>query len=171
MEPMAEEYAPRDVRSLFIYVREAHPGEYYPHHDSFERKLAHAREFQRQFDVQRSILVDDLEGTIHRAFGGLPNMTYILNRAHTVAFRSDWTDAITVRVALDYLLLNQERRSAGAKLVPFYAELMGFRMSDPEAFDAALERNGPKAVAEMRAAREMWAQGKHLGGARHRRRL
>ena len=47
MEPMAEEYAGRGVEFLFVYVREAHPGEYYPHHDSFERKLAHARAFQQ----------------------------------------------------------------------------------------------------------------------------
>ncbi len=47
MAPMAEEYAGRGVQFLFVYVREAHPGEHYPHHDSFERKLAHARAFQR----------------------------------------------------------------------------------------------------------------------------
>lgn len=170
MDSILADYAPRGVQSIFLYVREAHPGEYYPHHDTFERKLAHAREMKRVFDIKRPILVDDLSGTAHRAFGGLPNMTYILNSAHSVVYRSDWTDAATVRFALDYLLNAQERRREGAKLAPFYAEIMGFRERDEAAFDAALERNGPKSVTEMRAAREMWARGEHIAGASHRKR-
>ena len=168
MDELLADYAPRGVQSVFLYVREAHPGEYYPHHDTFERKLAHAREMQRVFRIARPILVDDLEGPAHRAFGGLPNMTYILNSAHTVVFRSDWTDAATVRFALDYLLSAQERRRDGARLAPFYAEIMGFRERDEAAFDLALERNGPKAVTEMQNAREMWARGEHVGSLRRR---
>jgi len=169
MDAMLEEYRDRGVQSIFVYVREAHPGEYYPHHDTFERKLQHAREMQRIFEMRRPIFVDDLTGTAHRVFGGLPNMTYIVNNAHTIAFRSDWTDAPTVRFAIDYLLDAQERRRDGARLAPFYAEIMGFRERDEAAFDQALERNGPKAVTEMRAARDLWARGEHLGGVTRRR--
>lgn len=169
MDKLHDEFADRGVQSIFIYVREAHPGEYYPHHDSFERKLQHAREFQTQFDCKRRILVDDMVGTAHRGFGGLPNMTYIVNSAHTIMFRSDWTDAPTVRFALEYLLSAMERRRDGARLAPFYAELLGFRTSDPSQFDAALQRNGPKAVTEMQYARELWSQGKHLGGVTRKR--
>lgn len=169
MDAILEDYQDRGIQSVFIYIREAHPGEYYPHHDTFERKLQHAREMQRIFEMRRPILVDDLTGTAHRAFGGLPNMTYIVNNAHTIVFRSDWTDAPTVRFAIDYLLDAQERRRNGAKLAPFYAEIMGFRERDEVAFDQALERNGPKAVSEMQAARELWARGEHIAGARRRR--
>ena len=169
MDAILEEYQDRGVQSVFIYVREAHPGEYYPHHDTFERKLQHAHEMQRVFEMRRPILVDDLTGTAHRAFGGLPNMTYIVNSAHTIAFRSDWTDPPTVRAALDYLLSAQDRRRNGAKLAPFYAELMGFRERDEVAFDQALERNGPKAVTEMQSARERWARGEHIAGVRRQR--
>jgi pyruvate/2-oxoglutarate dehydrogenase complex dihydrolipoamide dehydrogenase (E3) component len=35
---------------------------------------------------------------------------------------------------------------------------------DQAAFDAGLARNGPKAVAEFRAAQERWARGEDLGG-------
>lgn len=169
MDAILADYQDRGIQSIFIYVREAHPGEYYPNHDTFERKLAHAREMQRIFEMRRPILVDDLTGTAHRAFGGLPNMTYIINSAHTIVFRSDWTDPPTVRAALDYLLDAQERRRNGAKLEPFYAEIMGFRERDEVAFDLALERNGPKAVTEMQAARELWTRGKHIGGVKRRK--
>ncbi len=168
MDAIQQDYAEQSVQSIFIYVREAHPGEHYPYHDCFDRKLAHAREFRRVFGCSRPILVDDLDGTAHRAFGGLPNMTYIVNAAHSVVFRSDWTDAPTVRFALDYLLDVGRRRRDKERLAPFYAEILGYRSSDPSAFDTALERNGPKAITEMRAARQLWSQGKHLGGVRRK---
>ncbi|CAN5704113.1 hypothetical protein BH23CHL2_BH23CHL2_24140 [soil metagenome] len=169
MDSLQAEFADAGVQSVFIYVREAHPGEYYPHHDSFERKLEHAREFKRLFDCKRPMLIDDMTGSAHRAFGGLPNMTYIVNPAHTIMFRSDWTDAPTVRFALSYLTDVARRRREGERLAPFYAELLGFRANDPSAFDAALERNGPKAITEMREARELWARGEHLGAVRRKR--
>jgi len=169
MEEITADYHDLGVQSVFLYTREAHPGEIYPHHDSFDRKLTHAREFRRIFGGTRPILVDDLDGTAHLAFGGLPNMTYIINSAHTIVFRSDWTDAPTVRYALDYLLEAGKRRRAGAKLAPFYAEIMGYRERDEAAFDRALERNGPKAVTEMQSAREIWARGEHIGGVKRRK--
>jgi hypothetical protein len=169
MEKIAAEYAGQRVGSIFLYVREAHPGEYYPHHDSMDTKLRHALVFRNEFNTNRQILVDDLEGTAHRGFGGLPNMTYIVNQAGTIMFRSDWTDAQTVRFALDYLLDAQERRKQGARLAPFYSEIMGFRDRDEAAFDGALERNGPRAVTEMQNARELWAQGKHIAAVQRRR--
>lgn len=140
------------MRSAFVYTREAHPGEVYPHHESIERKLAHARTFQREFDVRRPILVDDLSGTTHRAFGMLPNMTYVLDRRHTVVFRSNWTEPASIRAALGYLLDVDDRKRSGARLAPFYAELHGFRWVDDAAFDVGLTRNGPKAGREFRDA-------------------
>jgi hypothetical protein len=168
MDEIATQYADQKVASIFIYVREAHPGEYYPHHDSMQLKLKHARAFREEFNTTRRILVDDMVGTVHRAFGGLPNMTYIVNQAGSVAFRSDWTDAPTAQFALDYLLNAIERRRQGERLAPFYTELMGFRERDEDVFDNALERNGPRSVAEMKHAREMWARGEHIAAVKRR---
>lgn len=89
---------------VFLYTRAAHPGEHYPAHESFEQKLVHARAFVQTFGIRRPVLVDDLEGTIHRAYGLLPNMTYIVGTAGRVLDRSDWTDPRSVGAALDYLL-------------------------------------------------------------------
>ena len=52
---------------MFIYTREAHPGENVGHHDSFERKLACAKLLAEEAGIGRDILVDDLDGTVHRA--------------------------------------------------------------------------------------------------------
>lgn len=169
MDAMAERYASRAVRSVFVYVREAHPGEHYPHHDTFARKLAHARAFADLFAVKRPILVDDLAGTAHRGFGGMPNMTYVLGGAHRVAFKSAWTDAATIQWAVDYLLGVQGRRREGARLAPFSVELQGYRWVDDPAFQAGLARNGAKAVREFAEARAMWARGEHVGALAKRK--
>jgi len=70
---------------FIVYVREAHPGENYPSHESFEHKLAHAkslREFEKIQEIP--ILLDDLHGTMHSAYGLLPNMVYLIDREGTV---------------------------------------------------------------------------------------
>ena len=151
MDPLAAEFAPRGFTSVFIYVREAHPGEYLPHHTSFEQKLAHARRFRDEQHVQRRILVDSLDGTCHRAYGSLPNMTWILLRGGTVAYKAMWTDATDVRDAMENVARLGELRRRGGRLAPFWTDRLGFRVVDQDTFMAGLERNGPKAVAEFAA--------------------
>lgn len=143
---MAREYADKGFAFLFVYTREAHPGQHYPAHRGQDQKLAHARAFKDHFEVQRPILVDDLAGTGHHLFGALPNMTYLISRAGKVLFRADWTDPPTIRHALDYVLLARNRRREGLRLMPFYAELAGYRWNDPEKFEEGLRRNGQQAT-------------------------
>jgi hypothetical protein len=74
---------------VFVYTREAHPGEAVPHHDSFERKLAHARLLRDEMGIRRTILVDDLVGTGHLAYGGLPNMTWVVARGGRLVYKAN----------------------------------------------------------------------------------
>jgi len=155
---MAREYADKGFDFVFVYVREAHPGENYPALRSIDQKVVHARAFREHFNVQRSILVDDLEGTGHRLYGELPNMTYLVSRGGKIVFRADWTDPPTIRWALDYVLSSRERRREGLRLAPFYAELAGMRWNDQSKFDEGLVRNGPQAVEDWRRALQRWSQ-------------
>jgi hypothetical protein len=77
---MAREFASKGVEFVFLYTREAHPGENYPAHSSFKQKLDHARAFKAEFNIERPILVDDLAGSAHKLYGSLPNMTYLISR-------------------------------------------------------------------------------------------
>jgi len=43
-----------------------------PGHDSLESKLAGARLLREEAGIGRDILVDDLAGTVHRAYGLMP---------------------------------------------------------------------------------------------------
>jgi len=151
MDSLAAEYADRGFASAFVYTREAHPGELLPHHTSFAGKLEHARRFRDEQGVRRRILVDSLDGAVHRRYGALPNMTWVILRGGIIAYKAAWTDAADVRLALENVARLGELRRRGGRLAPFWTERLGFRVVDQAAFNAGLARNGPKAVAEFEA--------------------
>lgn len=63
-----------------VYTRETHPGEHLGPHRTFDKKVAAARLLRDAVGVRRPILVDDLAGSAHRAYGLLPNMTWVIGR-------------------------------------------------------------------------------------------
>ena len=52
MEKLAAEYQDKGFDFVFVFTREAHPGELHPHHTRFEQKLDQARAFQSQLRYQ-----------------------------------------------------------------------------------------------------------------------
>lgn len=155
---MAEKFAEKGFVFLFVYTREAHPGENFPAHRSMEQKISHARAFQRQFHVERPILVDDLTGTGHKLYGMLPNMTYLVGRGGKVLFRADWTDPPTIETALNYVLDSRARRREGLRLAPFYAEFAGYRWKDEAKFQEGLARAGRQAVEDYAQVIQRWTK-------------
>ncbi len=89
-----------DVMFILLYTREAHPGEHFEAHDSLEAKLERARTFAAKYDVERTVLVDDVEGTAHRKYGGMPNSVHIVNPDGVVVMRGDWNNVWTVTEVL-----------------------------------------------------------------------
>lgn len=148
MDKMAEEFADRAVNSVFIYTREAHPAENTRHHRSMDEKRSNARAFRKALNVRRPILLDSLEGDAHRAFGMLPNMTWIIGRGGVIHYKAAWTDASHIAQAISKILKNQEDRIEKG-LTPFYCETLSWRVRDGEGFDRGLERNGPQATEDF----------------------
>ena len=149
MNGIAERYYEQGVGSFFLYTNEAHPGEFYPHHTSMEQKFRQAAALRDVLGVTRSIVVDGLDGACHRAYGSMPNMTWIFNKAGVPIYKSDWTDADSVESAIVYYLDVIKRRRDGARLAPFQVERIDYRTQDRVGFSAGLERSGPKAVREF----------------------
>jgi hypothetical protein len=154
MNAITDKFAADGVGSIFLYTHEAHPGEHYPHLTSIEQKLTHARALRDILGVTRTILVDALDGTCHRAYGSMPNMSWIFTRSGIPVYKSDWTDARSVENALRYFLNVVERRREGERLAPFRVDRLDYRRQDRDAFYRGLARNGPKAVREFQEAFE-----------------
>lgn len=152
MNRMAERYAAEGIESIFLYTHEAHPGEYYPHLTSFEQKLRHARDLRDKIGVTRPILVDALDGACHRAYGSMPNMTWIISGAGVPVYKAEWTDVASIETAVQYFLQAMGRRRAGERIAPMVVERLDFRDQNRDEFYKGLARNGPKAVREFRAA-------------------
>lgn len=148
MEEMAVRHAPRSVRSVFLYTREAHPGEYYRHHRSMDDKRRNARAFRTEFNIKRPILLDDVQGTAHGAYGMLPNMSWIVGAQGIILYKAAWTDPADIEGALRYSMDALEKKSR-MKLLPFYSEILKWRVRDESQFKARLMKNGPQAVKDF----------------------
>src|SRR5437867_6633447 len=119
METLAGRYTRRAVRSVFTYTREAHPGENYRHHTSMDDKRSNARAFRDHSHIRRRILLDDLAGTAHRAYGLLPNMTWIIGPGGFIHYKSSWISQADVENTLEAILDFQTNRAKN-EWVAFY---------------------------------------------------
>jgi hypothetical protein len=91
---------------------------------------------------------------VHRSYGLLPNMSWVLDRGGVIAYKAEWTSAADIGGFL-------ERREAGPTRPTsstFYAEQLAPVARDRAAFQGGLERNGPRAVAEFARAEQVWAE-------------
>lgn len=79
-----------DVEFIVVYVREAHPGERKGQHRTFEDKRQGACLLPVKYGENRRILIDSLDGRMHRAYGAMPNILYIINPDGIVHYRCDW---------------------------------------------------------------------------------
>jgi hypothetical protein len=138
----------------FVYTREAHPGEHRPTHVSFEDKPSAAARLRDEIGIARTILVDDFEGRVHLAFGGLPNMSWVLGRGGLILYKAMWTSAARIGDFLERF----EARPLDLAHAPFHTEQLEVRRRDSDAFRRGLERNGPQAVAEFARAEELWGE-------------
>jgi hypothetical protein len=121
-------------------------------HASFEDKLAAARRLRDEIGITRPILIDDLDGTVHRAYGTLPNMSWVLGRGGLILYKAMWTSA--ARIGEFFARQGGPRPGRDT----FHTEQLELREKDGAAFYAGLERNGPRAVTEFARAEEIWAE-------------
>jgi hypothetical protein len=130
LEKLYKEFGDR-VQFVSVYVREAHPGESYPHHTSEEQKMRHARDWARQDHVLWPVAVDTLDGRVHRAYLPLPKHGLLQDR-------------------LEELLASEVK---GVPLVLGEQENLVIPMINGSAeFDYAVGRGGEKAKEDFRRA-------------------
>ncbi len=144
-----EKYHDKGFEFFIVYVREAHPGENFPHHTSFDQKILHATKLRELEGVKIPILVGDLEGTTHKAYGLLPNMVYLINREGVVVYKSDWTDAHELEGMCESLVHLDDMK---ARQVPIIRKGISERLHwipmDPKHRERIYRRSGEKAIRD-----------------------
>jgi hypothetical protein len=147
-------YQSKGFEFFIVYVREAHPGENFPHHTSLEQKFAHARKLREFEKVRIPVLVVDLHGSVHRAYGLLPNMIYLIDQEGVVAYKSDWTDACELEGMCESLIRLDEMK---ARRVPIIRKGVSERIHwipmDPALRERVYRSSGEKAIKDFYNAR------------------
>lgn len=116
MNRLASRYADA-VDFYVVYTREAHPGKRRGPHRTMAEKREAAREAAAEL-ADRTVLVDDLDGTVHRAFDAMPNSVSLVGLHGTVAYRADWLEPADLQRAIDSLLVAGGAGEAVADLDP-----------------------------------------------------
>ena len=143
----------RGVSFFLLYTRESHPAENYGAHQSFEQKLAYARDLKRLENVQLPILVDHLDGRIHRAYGVWPNALFVVHKDGRLVFRSNMASDRELRQFLEDLLEAEKAAVAGEVTHLQYSERVLPHVADRATHRRVYERAGPKAFEDYWAKR------------------
>ena len=147
------EFDSKDISFFLLYTRESHPAENYSAHQSFEQKLAYARELQRLENVNFPIVVDHLDGRIHRAYGVWPNALFVIHKDGRLIFRSNMANHLELREFLNDLLAAENARGQGKVTHLQYSERVVAHEADQATHHRVYERAGAKAFEDYWAKR------------------
>ena len=150
LNQLYQRYRDHGFEFFTIYVREPHPGENYGPHRTWEQKLKAARECREQDEIQNPMLVDDLEGSVHRCYGAMPNMIYIIDKSGKITYKAMWTDHEEIASVLANLTLADQLQSQGVRVKPSYTERINYIPAEYAGGlrEKVFERAGPKAWAD-----------------------
>jgi peroxiredoxin len=150
---LQKEFDDKEVSFFLLYTRESHPAENYAAHASFEQKLAYARELKRLENIQIPIVVDQLDGRIHRAYGVWPNALFVIHKDGRLIFRSNMANHGELRQFLDDLLAAEKAEAEGRVTHLQYSERVLPHEADRATHRRVYERAGPKAFEDYWAKR------------------
>jgi hypothetical protein len=150
LNELYQRYRNQGFEFFTVYVREPHPGENYGPHLTWEQKLKFARQCCEQDSIVNPMLVDDLEGTVHRCYGSMPNMIYIIQKDGYIAYKAMWTDHNELASVLANLALADELQAQGVRLKPSYTEKINYVPAQYAGGlrDKVFDRAGPQAWAD-----------------------
>ncbi len=153
MNQLYADYRDKGFEFLTVYVREPNPGENYTEHHTWDQKLQYARDSRDQDNIQTPMVIDDLSGSMHSAYGEMPNMVYIIGKDGRIVYRSMWTDHQEVESVLQDLVRMDAAAEKGERLRTSYTERLVITQGyGSEVSKKVLGRAGPKAAEDMKAA-------------------
>ncbi len=144
LEALHRTYGGRGFSLLFIYTREIHPGENFPPHHTMEQKLDQASRMKDYARISFPVAADDLKGTVHQAYGGLPSMACAIDRDGNLIYRGSWTDAEIIREVLENQLLRDRSEGSSRRGRVGYHEWIKYMEHETDDHWKILDLAGPK---------------------------
>ncbi len=96
----------------FVYTREAHPGENYGQAQTLREKVQYAQDLETFYGVSWPVLVDDLDGTLHRLLDTKQNSVHIVSKDGTILFRALFASDGAIEDALRAVAAGEEPRKS-----------------------------------------------------------
>lgn len=151
LQKLYDDYSDDGVEFLFVYVREAHPGDQLPAHSSMSDKLTAAELLRDEEDLDFPILVDDLSGKVHRKYSGQANPAFLIDKSGRVSYRQLALAPGEMQDAIEELLERQQERGVDHAIV-HGGESTDMPAVKPMLFaHRALERGGQTAISNFRS--------------------
>lgn len=135
------------MRFVDVVVRQVHPGPDVPPYRSEAQKLADAEAYRREEAVPWTVLVDDVPGSVHRAYGGLANPAYLIGTDGRVSFYAPTTGAPTLHRAVERLLA-----AGGSGVVGGGRDIVPHLLAPVTDGWPAIERGLPQSANELSSA-------------------
>jgi hypothetical protein len=155
---MKQLYADWGDRMQFvdILVRQGHPGPDVRPYRSFEEKARDAARYKHDEHIPWTVLVDDLEGTVHRQYGMIADPAYLIGTDGRVAFYNYWTHVPTLHKAIQRLIANGGAAVVGEHRTPHLLATLTDGWP-------ALRRGLPQSFIDLETAMPGAASGPWLG--------
>jgi peroxiredoxin len=150
---LQDEFSDKNFSFFLLYTRESHPAENYGAHESFEQKLSYARELQRLENIRLPMIVDHLDGRIHRAYGPWPNALFVIDKDGRLIFRSNMANHRELREFLEDIVAAEKAMADGRVVHLQYSERVIAHEADQATHRRVYERAGPKAFEDYWAKR------------------
>jgi alkyl hydroperoxide reductase subunit AhpC len=142
---LQDDFRDQPIAFLLLYTRESHPAENYGTHTSFEQKIAYARALKNFENVSFPIIVDHLDGRIHRAYGLWPNALFVIHKDGRLIFRSNMANHTELRQFLEDLAAADNAAAEGKVLHLQYSERVVAHKADQATHHRVYARAGAKA--------------------------
>lgn len=88
------------------------------HMGAWQKKSKRPARFRDAHGEKRRVLVDDVNGAAHQAYGSMPNSIFIIDTDGTILFRSIWNNTNEVEAVLKCIAAEQHVNSVDMHPIP-----------------------------------------------------
>ncbi len=133
-----------EIDFVMLNVREAHPGENVPQPGTSVEKIEHARALQDFYDIPWPVVVDDIDGSLHKELDGKPNTAYLFDSSGEVLFRSLWArdESAIARALAEVSEGTKPTKRQSVSMVPQVMRAIGY-------VNETMDRAGPQAHRDL----------------------
>jgi len=102
VEALNKAYGARGVSFYYVLSREPHPGFYgFTQTDSLEQRREYVRLANAELQIELPWIIDDMENTMQKTYGHMPNSGFVIGPDGTVLISREWANPTKLKEFLE----------------------------------------------------------------------